>query len=114
MPTVEPIGVPKVYSGNRGRYRNSAEMRESGSTQTRPLDPRLDLFTHSPTGLEWGYGGSGPAQLTLAILAEHLGDDAMAVRLHQAFNWSVIAKFNRAGGRLSSGDIDRWLAERGE
>jgi hypothetical protein len=56
-----------------------------------------------------GYGGSGPAQLALAILADHLGDDQKAVRLHQDFNWSVVAKLNCDGWRLSSGDIDRWL-----
>ena len=32
----------------------------------RKLNPRLDLFNHSPTGFEWGYGGSGPAQTALA------------------------------------------------
>jgi len=25
------------------------------------------LWNHSPDGFEWGYGGSGPAQLALAI-----------------------------------------------
>ena len=29
-----------------------------------PLNPRLDLWSHSPTGFEWGYPGSGPAQLS--------------------------------------------------
>jgi hypothetical protein len=62
-------GQPKVYSGNRGRDSNSVEVRGHGSTRTRPLELRLDLFNHSPTGFEWGYGGSGPAQLALAILA---------------------------------------------
>lgn len=38
-----------------------------------PLPLRLDLFNHSPDGFEWGYGGSGPAQLALAILADFLG-----------------------------------------
>ncbi len=37
----------------------------------RPLGPRLDLANHSPDGFSWGYGGSGPAQLALAILADH-------------------------------------------
>ena len=37
-----------------------------------------------------GYGGSGPVQLALAILAEHLGDNGMAVCLHQAFKWPVL------------------------
>lgn len=38
-----------------------------------PLDPKLKLVNHSPTGFSWGYGGSGPAQLALAILADHFG-----------------------------------------
>lgn len=55
------------------------------------LDPRLDLWNHSPTGFNWGYGGSGPAQLALAILADHLGDDRQAIRFHQRFKWNVIS-----------------------
>lgn len=31
------------------------------------LDPRLDLANHSPTGFEWGYGGSGPTQLSVGL-----------------------------------------------
>jgi hypothetical protein len=41
---------PKVYSGNRGRDINSVEVRGHGSTRTRPLELRLDLVKHSPTG----------------------------------------------------------------
>src|SRR5580704_16847116 len=33
----------------------------------------------------------GPAQLALALLAVALGDDDMAVRLHQAFKFRVVA-----------------------
>jgi len=40
--------------------------------KAKPLAPRLDLFNHSPAGFNWGYSGSGPAQLALAILAHHL------------------------------------------
>lgn len=32
---------------------------------------------HSPTGLEWGYGGSGPADLARSILIEVLGSEAL-------------------------------------
>src|SRR5262249_33091773 len=60
----------------------------------------------SPTRFEWGYGGSGPTKLALAILA----DDQKAVRLHQDFNWSVVAKLN-CDGWLSLGDIERWLEQ---
>lgn len=50
-----------------------------------PLNPRLDLVNHSPTGFSWGYLGSGPAQLALALLADILGDDQEALRLYQLF-----------------------------
>jgi hypothetical protein len=56
---------------------------------------RLDLFNHSPTGFEWGYAGSGPAQLALAMLADALKDDEKAVQLHQKFKFKVIAMLDR-------------------
>ena len=55
------------------------------------LDLRLDLANHSPTGFCWGYGGSGPAQTALAILADYFGDDQTALRLYQQFKSLVIA-----------------------
>jgi hypothetical protein len=58
--------------------------------QRKKLRLRLDLANHSPTGFAWGYGGSGPAQLSLAILADFLGDDERALRLHQRFKFAVI------------------------
>lgn len=50
----------------------------------------LKVFNHSPTGFSWGYGGSGPAQLALAILLRYLPAKE-AVSLHQAFKWKFIA-----------------------
>ena len=59
--------------------------------KSEPLPLRLDLFNHSPTGFSWGYGGSGPAQLALALLADALGDDDRVIRLHQCFKFKVVA-----------------------
>lgn len=59
-----------------------------------PLDPRLDLANHSPTGFEWGYMGSGPAQLALAICAA-LAGDSRAVAIYQRFKDTVIAGLPR-------------------
>ena len=50
----------KTYQGKRTGY--AVDVTVDG----RALDPRFDLWNHSPTGFEWGYGGSGPAQLALA------------------------------------------------
>jgi hypothetical protein len=38
-----------------------------------PLQTHQDIRNHSPDGFNWGYGGSGPSQLALAILADHFG-----------------------------------------
>ena len=66
----------------------------------RPLPLRLDLWNHSPTGFEFGYGWSGPAQLALAILADCCGDE-LAVMYHQAFKRAVIARIPGPGGSLT-------------
>lgn len=73
---------------------------------------RLDLWNHSPTGLNWGYGGSGPAQCALALLADHLGNDQEAVTWHQPFKRAVIAGLPiDEPWELTSDDIDRALAK---
>lgn len=73
-----------------------------------PLDPRLDLRNHSPTGLEWGYAGSGPAQCALAILADHR-DDETALKFYQRFKFQVISRLGRDGFELGSGEVDEFL-----
>jgi hypothetical protein len=93
----------KVYKGTREGY--VAEVTVDGH----PLNPRLDLWNHSPTGFEWGYGGSGPAQLALALLADHLGDSDKAVNLHQEFKRAVIADLPYRGWTLVSEQIQRAL-----
>ena len=94
----------KRYEGRREGY--AADVFVNG----RPLSPRLDLWNHSPTGFEWGYGGSGPAQLALAILADHCGDDRKAFDFHHRFKWAVIAELPRKQGwTLTSLVIDQIL-----
>lgn len=79
------------------------------TANNRPLNPRLDLWNHSPTGFEWGYGGSGPAQLALALLADHLGSDNEAVSLHHAFKSAVVAQFPGKGWTLTTEQIRETL-----
>ncbi len=47
------------------------------------LDMRTDLRNHSPDGPEWGYMGSGPAQLALALAADATGEDQRALDVYQ-------------------------------
>jgi hypothetical protein len=71
----------------------------------RALDPRFDLRTHSPTGFEWSYGGSGPAQLALALLGDWLADDGQALALYQAFKFKTVVGFPREGWMLKGSEI---------
>lgn len=61
----------------------------------KPLDPSqsLALENKSPSGFSWGYYGSGPAQLSLAILLEFC-DQATSLRLYQQFKVDIIATQN--------------------
>ncbi|MCI0596981.1 MAG: hypothetical protein L0Z48_10650 [candidate division Zixibacteria bacterium] len=63
---------------------------------------------HSPTGFEWGYGGSGPADLALNILALYV-DPPTARFLHYDFKWDYIATLPREGCRLSKTEILDWI-----
>lgn len=53
----------------------------------------LKLRNHSPTGFCWGYGGSGPAQLALAVLLD-ITDEETALSNYQDFKRDVIAGLN--------------------
>lgn len=52
--------------------------------------PSQKVWNYSPDGFNWGYGGSGPAQLALAILLK-LCSKEMALDHYQAFKRKVIA-----------------------
>lgn len=73
-----------------------------------PLEPSLKLFNHSPNGFQWGYGGSGPAQLALAILLDLTEDSEYSVGVHQEFKHDLIAT---AGNKLviTEPEIIEWM-----
>lgn len=80
----------KIYVGKRIEGAG-ALVTVTDDKGTRMLDPRHDLRNHSPNGFEWGYGGSGPGQLALALCADALGDDARSLRVYQDFKWRMLA-----------------------
>lgn len=79
-----------------------------------PVDLRLDLRSHSPTGAEVGYCGSGPAQAALAILADFTEDDRLACALYQRFKEEMISRLSREAPMvtLSGSDIAAWIETR--
>ena len=70
--------------------------------------PSLKLWNHSPDGFQWGYQGSGCAQLALAVLLDLTGDAELSLRLHQEFKRHFIATSGKHLA-LTEPDIKAWL-----
>ena len=92
--------------------------------QTYTNVPHL-VTQHSPTGYEWGYSGSGPADLALNILEWQLRREGyrgetvpcftrrcfrLAWDLHQAFKRDVIAACDREEAHIPLETVTDWLA----
>lgn len=111
-----------------------SKFQENGVIITANGQPLEHIIHHSPTGMEWGYGGSGPADLALSILAHYLGEqmavqrylnamnqpagtwdltEPAAVRLYQRFKWAFVANFDREAWRLTGTQIAAWLWAQG-
>jgi len=81
------IYAAKHYRGERAQDGTALVCRTSIAGVERPLK---HLVRHSPTGFNWGYGGSGPADLARSLLADFLGFDPPAA-VYQAFKFDVLA-----------------------
>ncbi len=78
-----------------------------------PFDhtPTLAFLNKSPTGFNWGYGGSGPAQLAFGLLWHALlGNAGQALELHQRFKWGVVSKWETTWA-ITQRDIMHWVAD---
>ncbi len=79
---------------------------------------------HSPDGYEWGFAGSGPADLALNILAHFLPIEGSphhlvgcfkgnvskeAWELHQDFKFKFIACMEEPGGYIPAAYIQKWI-----
>lgn len=97
------------------------EFRPEGSVRTSPIIcqrvgnmavvniPQI-LVVHSPTGFEWGYAGSGPAELALNILNIFLFEPD-AWLLHQEFKMEFILTMDEAGGTITPDQVRQWIIE---
>jgi hypothetical protein len=86
-----------LFSGER-RGGDTSVLVAVGGQASRPLPMYLNVRKHSPGGFEWGYAGSGPAQLALALGIEVVGR-ARAELAYQYVKDALIAPI----------DSDSWL-----
>ena len=77
----------------------------------RLLDPvrSQQVRNYSTGGFEWGYGGSGPAQLALALLLEAGLPDEIAKAHCQAFTWDVVSSLDSSYFRLPVAVVKNWI-----
>lgn len=73
-------------------------------------DPSLKVINHSPDGFAWGYGGSGPAQLALAILLNFMPEE-MAKIWYQKFKREFVALLEMGKNfQVAEEEVDKWIA----
>lgn len=107
-----------LFRGKRVGRTNLVEVKDAYDA---PWHPLPHLAHHSPQGFAWGYNGSGPADLALAILAyslqetpEHSLSDAptWCWAAHQDFKNQVIAwipTLTEEYWYLDGTYVDTWL-----
>jgi hypothetical protein len=103
--------MTKSYSGYRVRDQrgNSVEARILVHEEGRPPRP-LDLRLHSQE-FNWGYGGSGPAQLALALAADVLGDDEQAQDVYQDLKFRLVGRVPEDGWSLTEEQLRAAIQE---
>ena len=103
----------KSYAATRNALDTTVEVwicSDAGNRiRSYPLPLRLDLAEHSPTGFNWSYGGSGPAQLAVATLADLTGDDLYAKARYMAFKRDVVAKLPSLGWVRHAERFQEWV-----
>jgi len=93
-PIIEGLYLRKglVYICSRDKEGFCKCVRRDGvDAEEEPIDPCHDIINHSPDGYNWGYAGSGPAQLALAICFDYLREKEKAFRVYQELKAQIIA-----------------------
>lgn len=80
------------------------------------LPPCNVIRNHSPDGFDWGYLGSGPAQLALA-LAVHAVGRRIGERIYQRLKERLVNGFDKAGWWIGQAALEGlcialWAEER--
>lgn len=100
------------YTGHRAAPVGGAlVLKHFDDGTTEPLPLRLDVFDHSPDGFQWGYSGSGPSQLALALLIDAGLAADLAILYHQDFKWSRIATIDTDDWEISRQDVLDWIIQ---
>jgi hypothetical protein len=98
-----------VYRGYRYQAAGPLVATKDGSVLS--PEPSQKVWNHSPDGFQWGYGGSGPSQLALALLLDATGNSDLAVRLHQDFKRDFVCGWGEKW-EITTEEINVWVKKR--
>lgn len=84
---------------------------KEGTSNLFELSPNesFQIKMHSSNGFNWGYSGSGSAQLALAIVLLYVKDKEWIDRLYQNFKWEIIAGLPHGKDFQVTIDIGKWF-----
>ncbi len=99
------MSASKTYRGRRTLNGVLVTVDGNALTVYRSLAAR----NHSPDGFNWGYSGSGPAQLALAILLDVTDDRDYSLDHYQDFKRQFVAGFGDTWG-LTESQVREWLS----
>ena len=100
----------KIFRGEKQEQVGgcTVHIENDGHTTELSLVKSFEVVNHSPAGFQWGYGGSGPAQLAAAILYETTNDPELTQRYYQDFKFAHVAKWEDTF-EITELEIHDWL-----
>jgi hypothetical protein len=110
---------PKVYAANRAETGARVFVYQGKASVELSPEPSQAVRNHSPEGFSWGYGGSGPAQLALAILMDYFGntvspEEMVDSGLYHRFKDHFLLNSPDEGFRIREEEIYEWVAAAGK
>lgn len=120
--------MTKIYRGKRTEGGVDVSVLVIDRRERKRVRAVRHIPFHSPAGFKWGYQGSGPADLALAILVDYFRErpprtgwlagkkfsrwtvDSTAFTHHQDFKREIVAQFGDEW-ELSDLQIDTWLKD---
>lgn len=94
-----------VYRGRRYATGPNSLIAVAVTVNGEPLTLRPVLRL---SGFEWGYGGTGPRQLSLALILDATGDRGTAIDAHVWFMWAKVACWGESWS-ITAGEIRQWV-----
>jgi hypothetical protein len=101
-----------MASRYRGYDGHTVERLTETGWEALPLEPSISRRNHSPTGFSWGYNGSGPTQLALALLLDVAGREGedLALAWYREFRWDTVSRWPMDDSwEIGASEIRAWL-----